>query len=144
MRSDQITVVKRIECVYLPAINTEESAKWYTEHLGLALLRPVDADQAQLSIGSGQAVFLIKTKEALNLTYTEVGGSEQCILTLEVENINELHTAMKRNGAKVSDIDDNGGCGLNFYACDPAGNKIDLWSGWPASAAGEAIQPNVD
>jgi hypothetical protein len=32
------TVVKRIECVYLPATNMEESARWYIEHLGLKLL----------------------------------------------------------------------------------------------------------
>ncbi|GAA0134525.1 hypothetical protein YSY43_13650 [Paenibacillus sp. YSY-4.3] len=38
---------------------------------------------------------------------------------------------MKQNGARVADIEDHGDCGRNFTAYDPAGNKIDLWSGWP-------------
>jgi hypothetical protein len=38
---------------------------------------------------------------------------------------------MKNNGAKVSEIEDSGGCGLNFYAYDPDGNKLDIWGGWP-------------
>ncbi|BBH20165.1 hypothetical protein Back11_15100 [Paenibacillus baekrokdamisoli] len=126
-----MTVVKRIECVYLPATNTEVSAKWYIEHLGLKLLRPVDENQAQLGITSEQTIFLIKSKELGNLNYTEIGGSEQCIITMEVENYKELHSKMKQNGAHVTDIVDNDDCGFNFYSYDPAGNKIDLWSGWP-------------
>lgn len=118
-------VVKRIECVYLPATNTEDSANWYIGHLGLKLMRPVHENQAQLGIS------LIKSKEQGNVNYTEIGGSEQCILTMEVENFKELHNKMKQNGAHVTDIEDNAGCGHNFYAYDPAGNKIDLWSGWP-------------
>jgi predicted enzyme related to lactoylglutathione lyase len=125
------TIVKRIECIYLPAKNTEESAKWFTDHLDLKLLRPIDENQAQLGISPEQALFLIKTMESGNANYMEINGSEQCILTLEVENFDELHSKMKQNGAHVTDIEDNGGCGRNFYAYDPTGNKIDLWSGWP-------------
>jgi catechol-2,3-dioxygenase len=125
------TVVKRIECVYLPATNMEESAKWYIEHLGLKLLRPVHENQAQLGISTEQTIFLIKSKEPGNVNYIEINGSEQCILTMEVENFRELHSKMKQNGAYVTDISDNAGCGLNFYAYDPAGNKIDIWGGWP-------------
>ena len=124
-------IVKRIECIYLPATNTEDSANWYIEHLGLKLLRPVHENQAQLGIGPEQTIFLIKSKEPGNVNYTEIGGSEQCIFTMEVEKFKELHNKMKKNGAHVTDIEDNAGCGLNFYAYDPAGNKIDLWSGWP-------------
>ncbi|WP_199618241.1 VOC family protein [Paenibacillus alkalitolerans] len=125
------TIVKRINCIYLPANNPEESAKWYTDHLDLKLLRPVNEDQAQLGISSEQAIFLIKPMEPGNLNYTEINGSEQCILTLQVDNLEELHSKMKQNGAHVTHIEDNGGCGRNFSAYDPAGNKIDLWGGWP-------------
>jgi catechol-2,3-dioxygenase len=125
------TVVIRIECVYLPATNTEESANWYIKHLGLELLRPVDENQAQLGISTEQTIFLIKSKEPGNVNYTEINGMEQCILTMEVENFRELYSKMKQNGAQVTDIIDNAGCGLNFYAYDPTGNKIDIWGGWP-------------
>lgn len=50
---------------------------------------------------------------------------------MEVVNFEDLHAKMKSDGAQVADIEDNGRCGLNFYAYDPAGNKIDMWSGWP-------------
>lgn len=125
------TIVKRIECIYLPATNTEESAKWYVENLDLKLLRPVHENQAQLGISQEQAIFLIKSKEPGNANYTEINGSEQCMLTMEVASFEELHSKMKQNGVNVTDIEDNGDCGRHFYAYDPAGNKIDLWSGWP-------------
>ncbi|WP_308634052.1 VOC family protein [Paenibacillus silvisoli] len=130
------TIAKRIDCIYLPAANTEESANWYIEHLDLKLLRPVHENQAQLGISQEQTIFLIKSKEPGNANYTEINGSEQCILTMEVADLEELHSKMKRAGAHVTDIEDNGGCGCNFYAFDPAGNKLDLWSGWPTDPAG--------
>jgi catechol 2,3-dioxygenase-like lactoylglutathione lyase family enzyme len=124
-------VAKRIDCVYLPATNTEESAKWYMDHLGLRLKRPVHEHQAQLEISPEQSIFLIKSREPLNVNYTEINGTEQCIMTMEVENFEELYSIMKDKGARISEIEDNGGCGPNFYAYDPAGNKIDIWGGWP-------------
>jgi hypothetical protein len=84
-----------------------------------------------LGISTEQTIFLIKSKEPGNVNYTEINGSEQCILTMEVENFRELHSKMNQNGAYVTDIIDNAGCGINFYAYDPAGNKIDIWGGWP-------------
>jgi len=125
------TAVKRIDCVYLPATNTEESANWYMDYLGLRLKRPVHEHQAQLEISPEQSIFLIKSKEPRNVNYTEINGTEQCILTMEVGSFEELYSKMKENGAHISDIEDNGDCGHNFYAYDPAGNKIDIWSGWP-------------
>ncbi|GAE06771.1 hypothetical protein JCM10914_2947 [Paenibacillus sp. JCM 10914] len=123
--------VKGIDCVYLPATNTEESAKWYMDYLGLRLRRPVHENQAQLEISPEQSIFLIKSKEPHNVNYMEINGTEQCVLTMEAENFELLYSKMKDNGAHLSDIEDNGGCGLNFYAYDPAGNKIDIWGGWP-------------
>jgi predicted enzyme related to lactoylglutathione lyase len=131
MQKQMTTIIKTIQCVYLPATNTEESAQWYIEYLGLKLLRPVHENQAQLAISSEQSIFLIKSKEPINVNYMEIGGSEQCIMTMEVENFKELHSKMQEYGSHMTDIEDNADCGLNFYAYDPAGNKIDIWSGWP-------------
>lgn len=76
--------------------------------------------------------FLIRTPERTTLNYMQIGGTEQCALTLEVNGFQELYNQMKANGANVSEIEGNGGCGLNFYAYDPDGNMLDIWSGWPA------------
>lgn len=124
-------IVKEINCIYIPTTDTEKTAQWYMDHLGLELRRPVDDNQAQLHLPSGQAIFLIKTPVPTTLNYTQIGGTEQCALTLEVNDIHGLYRQMKNSGAHVSDIEDNGGCGLNFYAYDPDGNKLDIWGGWP-------------
>ncbi|WP_152393039.1 VOC family protein [Paenibacillus guangzhouensis] len=126
-----MSIVKEINCIYIPTTDTEESAQWYVHNLGLELMRSVHENQAQLRITSGQAIFLIKTPEKTNLNYIQIGGTEQCALTLEVNDFHGLSSRMKNNGAKVSEIEDNGGCGLNFYAYDPDGNKLDIWGGWP-------------
>lgn len=131
MQPHMRTAVKMIQAVYLPATDTQQSAAWYVKHLGLKLLRPVHENQAQLGIGAEQMIFLIKSQQPLTVNYTEIGGAEQCIMTFEVADFDEVHRSMKQNGARVTEIEDNAECGLNFYAYDPAGNKIDIWSGWP-------------
>lgn len=126
------TYVKGINCIYVPVSRVKESAEWYSRNLGLPILNEVNEDstQAQLKICGNQSIFLIKTSEKTNLTYTEVNGHEQCILTLEVNDIKELYEHLKKNGAPVEEILDNAECGLSFYVKDPDGNKIDLWGGW--------------
>lgn len=123
--------VKRIETVYLPVTNPQHSSEWYEAYLGLNLFQPAGENQAQLTCASGQSIFLIRTPERVNLTYHEVTGEAQCILTLEVEDFEALYHHMMDKGIKVSAIEDNGACGLNFFVFDPDGNKLDIWSGWP-------------
>ena len=118
-------IVKEINCIYIPTTDTEKSAQWYTDNLGLTLMRPVHENQAQLRIPSGQAIFLIKTAERTNLNYIQIGGTEQCALTIEVNDFHGLHGRMKKNGANVSEIENNGSCGFNFYTYDPDGNMLD-------------------
>ncbi|MFD1205592.1 MULTISPECIES: VOC family protein [Sporosarcina] len=126
-------IVKKIETIYLPVNNPKASAKWYEEHLQLKTMGPIeeDADQAQLVLNSGQSIFLIKSKNAVNANFTEINGTEQCSITLEVNNFQRLYEALKANGATITEIVDNDDCGKNFYVYDMDGNKIDIWSGWP-------------
>ncbi|MDW0118284.1 VOC family protein [Sporosarcina thermotolerans] len=124
--------VKEINCIYIPTTNTEKTAHWYINNLGLELTAPITENQAQLRIPSGTSIFLIKTSRPTTLNYLEISGTVQSALTLEVNDFHILYLRMKDNGANVSDIEDNGSCGLNFYAYDPDGNKLDIWSGWPS------------
>jgi predicted enzyme related to lactoylglutathione lyase len=127
------TVAKRIECVYLPASNPCASADWYVRNLGLTLLRPVNPDsaQAQLQFPNKQTIFLIQTQHRQHANFVQTEGWEQCPLTIEVENLEEVYSAMSSGGVKVGPIEDNKGCGKSFYAYDPDGTKIDVWGGWP-------------
>lgn len=131
--------VKRIETIYLPTTNTAKSANWYMSNFNLTLLRPVNDDQAQLGLESGQSLFLIRTKEATNLTFDEINGSEQCVMTLEVTNLTDLHKRLREQGVSVTDIEDHDDCGMNFYVYDPTGNKIDIWGGWTQRSYREDI-----
>ncbi|MBS4201161.1 VOC family protein [Bacillus sp. FJAT-49732] len=132
VQQQTVSYVKGINCIYLPVSNIHESAKWYTENLHLELLKEVHehSTQAQLKISSEQTIFLIKVATTFNLTYFEVDGNEQCVLTLEVPNIKQLHEKLRANLIEVEDIQDNQGCGLTFAIKDPDGNKIDIWGGW--------------
>jgi hypothetical protein len=127
------TVAKRIECVYLPASNPCASADWYVRNLGLTLLRSVDPDsaQAQLQFQNEQTIFLIRTQHRRHANFVQIEGWEQCPLTIEVENLEEVYSVMSSDGVKVEPIEDNKGCGRNFYAYDQDGTIIDVWGGWP-------------
>lgn len=121
--------VQRIETVYLPVTDPALSAQWYIENLQLELLRPVDSEnnQAQLGLASGQALFLIRTSEPLNLTFKEVGGHEQCIMTLEVTDLQAIYQKLKSNDCRLTPIEDYGECGVSFSVYDPDGNKLEVW-----------------
>ncbi|CAG9623646.1 VOC family protein [Sutcliffiella rhizosphaerae] len=125
-------VMKGINCIYLPVTNIEESTSWYQRILRLERMNDITSEstQAQFRITPDQSIFLIKTAEKVNLTYTEIDGNEQCILTLAVSNIRELYEEIKAMESDISSIEDNGACGLSFYVKDPDGNKIELWGGW--------------
>jgi len=103
------------------------------QHLGLTLLRPVQPDfaQAQLQFPNAQTIFLIRTEHRQPANFVQSDGAEQCPLTIEVENLEEMHRAMSDAGVPVGPIQDNQGCGQDFYAYDPDGTKIDVWGGWP-------------
>ncbi|MCQ6563280.1 VOC family protein [Paenibacillus mendelii] len=125
-------IAKGIDCVYLPASDPRSSAEWYVQHLGLTLKRPITNNaQAQLGFPAGDTIFLMQTKESQNANYFDSFGNEQCLLTLEIENFDEVFELLSSAGVRIDPIEDNGGCGRNFYVYDPDGNKIDLWSGWP-------------
>ncbi|WP_432362566.1 VOC family protein [Sporosarcina sp. UB5] len=125
--------IKRIETIYLPVANPKASAEWYEKHLKLIGVGPIetDATQAQLVLESGQYICLIKSKDLVNANFTEIGGEEQCLLTLEVTDFHRFYEELQKNGATISAIEDNDNCGENFYLYDLDGNKLDIWSGWP-------------
>ena len=123
---------KGIDCVYLPASDPRISAEWYVKYLGLTLKRAItNNEQAQLRFKSGSTIFLIQTKDSRNLNYPNISGFEQCVMTIEIENFDETFETLRLAGQAKDQISDNGSCGKNFYAYDPDGNKIELWSGWP-------------
>lgn len=125
--------IKRIETVYLPVANPKASAEWYEVHLKLKAVGPVESDatQAQFALGSGQFIFLIQSKDRVNANFTEIGGEDQCSLTLQVTDFHRLYEKLLMNGAEITAIEDNYDCGQNFYVYDPDGNKLDIRSGWP-------------
>lgn len=126
--------IKRIETIYLPVTDPKASAKWYEKHFRLKANGPIEADatQAQLLLESGQSIFLIQSKDLVNANFTEIGGEEQCLLTLEVTDFHRLYGELQATCAMITDIEDQQECGENFYVYDLDGNKLDIWSGWPA------------
>lgn len=126
------TIAKGINAVYLPVSNPYKSSRWYVNHLGLKMLRPVNEEstQAQLGFDCGQTIFLIQTKHKQNANYIEVGGSVQCPITIEVDNFDQVYKALKSEGVEMDQVEDNGECGKNINVYDPDGNMIDIWSGW--------------
>lgn len=123
--------VKQIESIYIPVSDPSESAKWYQQNLGLELMNHVTEDQAQLKVGERQAIFLIKSKHPTTLNYTEIGGHLQSVITLEVEELEDIYHIIKNNGSRVKNIERTNGCGDLFDVLDPDGNIITLWGGWP-------------
>ncbi|AZN42294.1 VOC family protein [Paenibacillus albus] len=120
--------LKRIECIYIPVTNAEAAKQFFMKY-GLVTL----SAQGNVKLGSGQGIFFLETtmKQTSNfVTHDWDEHNEQHEMEaacFEVSEIEELYHHMKEDGANVSELKDNGGCGWSFTFHDPDGNKFAAW-----------------
>ncbi|SEM67097.1 VOC family protein [Paenibacillus sp. OV219] len=120
--------LKRIECIYIPVTNAELAKHFFMKY-GLITL----STQGNVKLASGQGIFFLETtvKQTANfVTHDWDDQDEHYVMEaacFEVTQINELYQLMKEDGAKVSELKDNSGCGWSFHFFDPDGNKFAAW-----------------
>ncbi|WP_077619539.1 VOC family protein [Bacillus sinesaloumensis] len=119
----------RVGTTYLPVINVEQSAAWYTEKLG-GQLNYIDEDKAIIELAN-QSFFLVASQPGQTANFIDAKGNERFSLTFEVDGLQALenvHQEFMERDITVGDIEDRGHAGYNFVFSDPDGNRFDVWS----------------
>lgn len=131
----QKTLLKRIDCAYLPVSDVEAAANWYSRVLGLQLRSPVSPGRGAIMImGDGQWLFLLPCPDMKPLTFTTTGWAENnekfemFPLCFETEDIRSLYDSLQEAGTWIeAEIRDEGGCGLQLNFKDLDGNLFQAW-----------------
>ena len=140
-RMERKTLLKKIECAYIPVTDVAASVAWYEKVLGLRLRSPVQPGGGAIMImDSGQWLFLLPSRGGHPLNFVTTGWTEDRSpfemfpICFETDNIQELDASLKEAGVWTErEIRDEGSCGLQLNFKDPDGNKFQVWQ-QPAAA----------
>jgi glyoxylase I family protein len=139
------SMLKRIDCVYVPVSDAAASADWYERVLGLKLRSPVKPGKGAIMImDNGQWLFLLPSPAMTPLSFITSGWEEEgeefemFTLCFETEDIERVHASLSASGVWVEGaIRDRGNCGLQLQFKDPDGNKFQVFQ-QPAQEENEA------
>ncbi|MBS6005537.1 MAG: VOC family protein [Clostridium baratii] len=122
---------KNIHHVAIISSNYERSKKFYTEILGLEIIKEVyrkdrDSYKLDLKIGDSQIELFSFNNPPKRLSYPEACGLRH--LALEVNNIEEVINELNLNGIYTEEvrIDEFTNCKFTFFE-DPDGLPIELY-----------------
>ncbi|GGD79868.1 VOC family protein [Paenibacillus nasutitermitis] len=129
-----VPVLKRVNCIYVPASDPYLTIKWFERHFGLRHPKEVkkDTNGESLELGNGMELFILRAEKGSRMTFqTDVWSGpnfQMSMLSFEVDNIVDLHQKLLESGeVKLEELRDNDGCGIGFYFYDPDGNKFTAW-----------------
>ncbi len=113
--------------VVLSVSDTQASAKWYADVLGMELMNYTPGlEMAFLSFGTrDHDIALIKGPEGVELGSP---GLSHTALALEgdEEDLKEMYQRIKASGAKIDFLADHG-LTKSFYFFDPDGNRLEIF-----------------
>ena len=119
--------IERVGHVVLNVSDTQASAQWYVDVLGMELMNYTPGlEMAFLSFGvSDHDIALVKAPEGAELGSP---GLSHTALALEggEEELREIYRKIKASGAKIDFLADHG-LSRSFYFFDPDGNRLEIF-----------------
>ena len=119
--------IERVGHVVLNVSDTQASAQWYVDVLGMELMNYTPGlEMAFLSFGvSDHDIALVKAPEGAELGSP---GLSHTALALEggEEELREIYQKIKASGAKIDFLADHG-LSRSFYFFDPDGNRLEIF-----------------
>ncbi len=119
--------ISKVGHVVLNVSDTQASAKWYADVLGMELMNYTPGlEMAFLSFGTrDHDIALVKGPEGVELGST---GLSHTALALEggEDDLKEMYQRIKASGAKIDFLADHG-LTKSFYFFDPDGNRLEIF-----------------
>lgn len=102
--------------VFVPTKDAEESKRWYEKNLGF------EWDQFIMKVPNGAPLFFVESNE--NWNFKDVNGNEIAIISFQVDDAENLHSALSNNNVIVEDRVRTNGIGKEFCFKDSSGNLL--------------------
>ena len=119
--------ISKVGHVVLNVRDTEASAQWYVDVLGMELMNYTpEIEMAFLSFGeSDHDIALVKCPEGVELGSP---GDSHTALAIDggEEELKEIYQRVKASGAKIEMQADHG-LSKSFYFLDPDGNRLEIF-----------------
>ncbi len=119
--------IGKVGHVVLSVSDTQASAKWYADVLGMELMNYTPGlEMAFLSFGTrDHDIALVKGPEGVELGSP---GLSHTALALEggEDDLKEMYQRIKASGAKIDFLADHG-LTKSFYFFDPDGNRLEIF-----------------
>ncbi|XEC92941.1 VOC family protein [Paenibacillus tarimensis] len=118
----------------IPVNDIQQSAEWYSKHLGFEVIPPLKGI-AELRSHSGMRICLFRPgyDDVNGYWYVPVKDNYRVRACMRVSDIHQLHKDLKESGVRVNDIEGGEGCGWTFEFWDVNDNKLVAWSGYTKS-----------
>jgi hypothetical protein len=113
--------VRGVAYNYFKVSDVRRSVQWYVDFLGCKIQQQSD----------GLAILRMPWGPDLELNKAHPDELDKVLpFGIYVENVRKYHELLQENGVKVTEIVDQGGCGLLFKVFDPDGIEIPIWGGY--------------
>jgi catechol 2,3-dioxygenase-like lactoylglutathione lyase family enzyme len=131
--SAQAGRVTGIACLWIPVQDVETSTRWYTQVLGLELLRePRRSEDGNANAlcrlaPDGPGLFLTQVDTAAPMHFDH-RGHRTAMIEFRVDDIEALYAHLVKEGVEVFDRRDDPPCGRYLHLLDPDGNKVQVFA----------------
>jgi predicted enzyme related to lactoylglutathione lyase len=113
--------------VFIKALNPKTLAAWYHEHLGV----PVESGQTHgMMTSSGPGEHTVWATFPADTGYFGPGPAS-FMVNYRVKNLDAMLAQLRAAGVKVEDRIEDHDYGRFGWACDPEGNRFELWEPRP-------------
>jgi catechol 2,3-dioxygenase-like lactoylglutathione lyase family enzyme len=128
--STKNVVVKDIT-LEIPVKDIQQSADWYSKHLGFEVILPLKGI-AELKLPSGMRICLFRPSydDINSYWYVQEKENYRVHANLRVSDIHQLHRELIEFDVRVGEIEGGEGCGWTFEFWDVNDNKLVAWSGY--------------
>jgi catechol 2,3-dioxygenase-like lactoylglutathione lyase family enzyme len=115
-------IVERTDFITVPVTDTQRSAKFYSETLGLPWINEGSQQWPEFQLGENVSLYLM---DPTNIG-AEFRGAHTAPIALRVPDVAETRTALEAKGIGFhGETLDTGVCHMAFFA-DPDGNQLML------------------
>jgi catechol 2,3-dioxygenase-like lactoylglutathione lyase family enzyme len=132
-KSATVGRVTGIACLWVPVRDVEISTRWYTQVLGLELLRePLRSEDGPTNAlcrlsPDGPGLFLTQVDSAAPMHFDH-RGDRTAMIEFRVDDIEALHARLLKEGVPVFGRLDEPPCGRYLHLLDPDGNKVQVYA----------------
>ncbi|MDZ5712664.1 VOC family protein [Jeotgalibacillus haloalkalitolerans] len=117
--------IEQVHYIRIPVRDLEQSAKWYSDILGLQLLTITEEPVAIIKVNEGPFLLALVPADEESFSHFTINNEPAFSIGFSSSKLPEFHQHLLDHGAKVEDIQEYQGHSY-FHFYDLNGNKLQV------------------